>query len=1217
MTPTPARRGSPSDERYASRTTRAERLADTEGGRSFFSSRKKSAFSNPSLDEEDEELPPGCSFVIVPARDARTKAHANAPLPITRTRRTNEQVHAWSIPADRERTEGGADPAAYAELDRPAATDGAPGNAAVAVASSDAGATLWVVAAGPTAAEISVARCVGDGTEEMGSVSLGEGDDLEITAPPSVTSMAAAARRGGGVVCVAGCDDGRLFLVECAARGGVRALEMRRDTSGRDTSGGGSLTPSKWGAAALSATKAALSFLREPSVAADAAVTEVRSLSWAPAAASGGMRLLALTDATLEEWEVDRDGGGYGLVQTHRATSEVARALRTDASRFELVSASPAPGEGEGAAVILAALGGAKRLSMHRVERRRGNAAVTLVASATPPAGAVPASNRDGDATLRAGGVPSDAALVVTAAGGAALFAGDGLDQQLLMHDPAAGGGRVLASAAAPGTGGWLMLTELMGVVAYAPTPGGDAAANAAAARADAAPPASARASASTRDPEPRDDRGTTIAAATAVSVTPAAAEASVRAEFASFANGTGGAPAESGFRLKASGALAEDGRAGAPFAANSRNLVDALPKHWSGPAGPGPATESHLDEKARRHDLFLRFLAEAAGVWTLVAPAEREAVLEHGELVAALLCVRALHNEAAEASEAEDPASAGSDGALAVLREAAAAAGVAMQAHDAAVRDRPAAEVCYSRATGVPAALLPALADGFRRHASVAAADRGASLRQRAEALDALSRALLGALGAAAEFRAHRAALYPPPGGGGTAPPPRWSSGADARAALREAATATAALREESARGAAPELAAPLGARLLALATPLLDACAANLESAAPGTAERAVAREEYVRARREVLPALLDAARDEAGAPSRAVGVSADAVAAVAEAHFGYEQLAEVCEAVSHEAETARDPGAVAAAAARTHHYMRTLRGAPADGEGSFATFVFERARKHPGFAGTVGRRVAETLRNTPDEFYDELETCLEPHPSLLWVHQLRAEDYSGAARTARGLADAGASLAERRRFLSLTKLSLLADGVASVEDDVVALDAALDLTSIQSNLSRRRGSGGDDDAPAPPLRLVEACLGDAAEGAGAPGRDEDLLDGFAVFAAAGSAFRASNKSLLETLWRRAAAETDWEQLSELRASGGDAGYVQALRATLVARATRRCYDETYAPRLGAPFREAMSESEVLGLLESAIGGGEAASALRDAVGLYANGGGDDEMT
>ena len=501
-------------------------------------------------------------------------------------------------------------------------------------------------------------------------MSLGEGDDLEITTPPSVTSMAAAARRGGGVVCVAGCDDGRLFLVECAARGGVRALEMRRDTSGRGAGGGGSLTPSKWGAAALSATKAALSFLREPSIAADAAVTEVRSLSWAPAAASGGMRLLALTDATLEEWEVDRDGGGYGLVQTHRATSEIARALRTDASRFELVSASPAPGEGEGAAVILAALGGAKRLSMHRVERRRGNAAVTLVASATPPAGRCP--RRTATATRRArGGVPGRRARGHRRGRRGALR-GRRAGPTAADARPRRGGGRVLAWR-----GG-----ARHGRLAHADGAHGRGRVRADArgrrrgerrggARRRGASRVGARA-ASTRDPEPRDDRGTTIAAATAVSVTPAAAEASVRAEFASFANGTGGAPAESGFRLKASGALAEDGRAGAPFAANSRNLVDALPKHWSGPAGPGPATESHLDEKARRHDLFLRFLAEAAGVWTLVAPAEREAVLEHGELVAALLCVRALHNEAAEASEAEDPASAGSDGALAVLREAA-----------------------------------------------------------------------------------------------------------------------------------------------------------------------------------------------------------------------------------------------------------------------------------------------------------------------------------------------------------------------------------------------------------------------------------------------------------------------------------------------------------------------------------------------------------------
>jgi nuclear pore complex protein Nup133 len=276
-----------------------------------------------------------------------------------------------------------------------------------------------------------------------------------------------------------------------------------------------------------------------------------------------------------------------------------------------------------------------------------------------------------------------------------------------------------------------------------------------------------------------------------------------------------------------------------------------------------------------------------------------------------------------------------------------------------------------------------------------------------------------------------------------------------------------------------------------------------------------------------------------------------------------------------------------------------------------------MFHRARTHPGGSGTVGERVAETLRNTPDEFYEELETCLEPHPSLLWVHQLRAEDYSGAARTARGLADdGGASLIDRRRFLSLSKLSLLADGVSSAEDEIVGIDAALDLVSIQSNLARRRGSGSDEDAPLPPLRLVEACLGDGAEGAGAPGRDEDLLDGFAAFASAGASFRKSNRSLLETLWRRAAAETDWEELSELRATGSDAGYVHALRATLVARATRRCYDDTYAVRLGAPFEEAMPVEDVLRLLEESIGGGDAAVTLRDAVGLYAKTGEDDAM-
>ena len=1121
-------------------------------------------------------------------------------------------MHAWSLPTTPDLTDGGAPPDAYAEYDVAPGVAGTRSPPLVHVASAD-GASLWFFAAGVDTGKIAVARVDEAGVRhEMGEAVLpADVDDEGARSCPLVTAVIAAPTSRGGALAVLGCAGGELFLVECTRRGRVTVAAMDRGARGGVSSAGAASTPTGWGAAALSATKAALRFLRDEPTS-DDATGAVRSLSWAPAA-PGELRLLCLTADAVEEWEVDgAGGGGCGLLQSHRALAPVKHALRSESYSAELVSAAAAPGE-HGAVVLLATEHG--RWSVHRGERRRGNGSVALVASAVPPSGAVPSGRGGGGASVHAGGVPSDAALVVTEGGGAALFAGDALGEQLLLHDPAAGGGRVLASAAAPSTGGWLMLTELMGVVAYAPTP---AAGTPARTPARTPTPAAVPAPASVSAPVSKPTSAPAPEPVAPANVDPAAAEAAVRAEFAAFASGSGGAPAEAGFRLRAAGALSVAADV-APFAANSRAIVDALPKHWSGPSGPGPAVEMHLDDKARRHDLFLRFLAEAAGVWNILPAAERETVLEHGELVAALLCVRSLHNEAAEAAEADEE---GAESAAALLRDATAAAGATSQAADAAVRGRPAVEVCYSRATATAHALLPALAESFDRHAGAGA--KG-GVHERAAALDALSRALLGALGAAAEFRRHRASLYPPAEGGATAPPPRWNAGANARRALRAAASAAATLREEAARGGAPDLAAPLGAQLLALATPLLDACAGNVLSAAPGSSERAKARAEYVAARETVLPALLEAARGGGGSAGgglygdRVAGVTADAVAAVAEAHFGYEQLAEVCEAAAFEAESARDPNAIAAAAARLHHHMRTLRGAPADGEGTFAAFVFERMMSHPGYSGSVGQRVAEMLQNTPDEFHDELKACLEPRPPLLWLHQLRSEDYAGTAATLHGLSETGAqgagsaTLAERRRYLSLAKLSLLADGVSSSSDEVIGIDAALDLAAIQSRVARRRGADGDGDAPLPPLRLVEACLNDG-EGAGGPGSEDNLLDAFATFASAGEAFRASNRSLLEVCWRRTAAETDWEDLSRLREAGGDAAYVRALSATSVARAARRCYDES-AVRLGAPFSEVLKIGEVLKLLEDALGGGESA-AVRDALGLWVPVDDDDAM-
>ena len=245
----------------------------------------------------------------------------------------------------------------------------------------------------------------------------------------------------------------------------------------------------------------------------------------------------------------------------------------------------------------------------------------------------------------------------------------------------------------------------------------------------------------------------------------------------------------------------------------------------------------------------------------------------------------------------------------------------------------------------------------------------------------------------------------------------------------------------------------------------------------------------------------------------------------------------------------------------------------------------------------------------------------------------------------------------MTERRRYLSMAKLSLLAAGTPSNADEIVSIDAALDLTSIQIGLSRRRrlkkllttsttgvggGGGGsemdsedptEDEAPLPPLRLVEACLegggGGGGTGATAAAADDDetqdILDSFAVFASSGGAFREANKSLLVNSWRKAVSATDWEMLKELRGSGSDAAYVRALSATPVARAARRCYDASFAVRLGPPFEEVMTPRDVLMLLEEALvfGGGDDGGKgdagildpVREALGLYVHWDGGDE--
>lgn len=220
-----------------------------------------------------------------------------------------------------------------------------------------------------------------------------------------------------------------------------------------------------------------------------------------------------------------------------------------------------------------------------------------------------------------------------------------------------------------------------------------------------------------------------------------------------------------------------------------------------------------------------------------------------------------------------------------------------------------------------------------------------------------------------------------------------------------------------------------------MASAAPLLDASAANLNAALPSSTDRIEAHDEYVADRALVLPTLLECAthsttvpqqdRPQRGSLTEGVDVSVESVAAVAEAHFGYAELFEICDAPN--------------ATGRLHHYMRTLLGAQEDGEETFAHFVYRKL-------AIVQDRAAALLRDLPVEFHGDLERFLSSHPDLRWLMELRMGKYARASETLASIGNrAGTAEDEKRRMLSMAKLAALAAG-GDVEERIESIDAFL---------------------------------------------------------------------------------------------------------------------------------------------------------------------------
>ena len=833
--------------------------------------------------------------------------------------------------------------------------------------------------------------------ERGGSVRVIEGEDgSEGTTRATPTVCAATRTPSGRASAVVGDADGDLYeIVGDIANGklSIRAFDRKNrshwvDDMHDDEEAGGegrataspTKTPGKnraWGAL-RSATMAAgglLSRKHRPG--------GVRSLSFVDGSSETRKRLLVcVSDGALEEWSIDVSNTPRPakLAHAHNIVKQIQRALRTS-SNVSFVSADWTLTDMGVDITLLVECDG--KGSLHRFQRAHGTDALEIVASAVPAAGALP--NNLNRVRLY---VEGEDTFVLAEDGSAALFTG--LDYSRVLARMDASNHEPILDVKCVRPGEWVLLSDEGGVTTFNPhtrqtTP--------------------RRAGKVT--PNKRTSRGD---GPSANAVDDADAIECVRTEFENYLAGQSGSRDQTKSRLRAAGAFVSEA---VPFATMSKSSIDALPKKLSGKSNRGgPSIEEHVSEKIGRYLSFLDFLTES-GVWNDIDSDERLEILTHGEMISATSRFVDLKNTA-------------DDEARTILEEIATHAGAEMKAIDSALDERSDLEVCFSRSSEV-CSMFPATASVLEKRLK-----ENNDLEQRALILDTCARGLLVSIEAANDFRRRRTTMYPHSASSGVS----WMCEMEAREALHALASVTIKLQAEAAESTTGVGLGPvLGSRLQAVAAPLLDACAAYLNAALPHSTERIDAHDEYVKNRTTLLSALLNCAKQSATVPlhsrpqhgplTEGADVTIESVAAVAEAHFGYAELFEICD--------------TAGGVPRLHHYMRTLLGAQEDGEESFAHFVYQKLAIEQD-------RDAVLLRDLPVEFHGDLERFLASHPDLRWLMELRVGKYSEASETLAAIGNRdGADALKKRRALSLAKLALLAAG-GNVEDRMDVIDTAL---------------------------------------------------------------------------------------------------------------------------------------------------------------------------
>ncbi|KAK9808624.1 hypothetical protein WJX72_000762 [[Myrmecia] bisecta] len=588
-----------------------------------------------------------------------------------------------------------------------------------------------------------------------------------------------------------------------------------------------------------------------------------------------------------------------------------------------------------------------------------------------------------------------------------------------------------------------------------------------------------------------------------------------------------GGGMADLANRLERAGAFKGDGAANA-ITAYSKRLVDTLPKHWGGAASSAAITDQ-LAQKRLLHNSLLHTLAQSGSLARL-APATLRAVLANAEKLAAVEAIR----------ETEDRA-LGSRGGL---------AGDALPMQAAV---KWAGEQCKPKVAGpqeqrTPWEVFFSCPSTASRAFFAAIATQAPQLAQGSRAAKAvlddlldLAKVATNALNAAVAQRAWHEQQVANEAARAVsgADEPQWDADLEVRSALQ--ALVEALLRiTDAVVSEAPDRLHEFALLLLDLTERLLNSFAAaqwvlEIRQVGPLSEQYAAVRDHALQALLQLAVAVCDQ-----GDP---FGESMlQRVESLAEAHRGYSQLFDVC-AYLEDAE-------------RLYGHMAALTGATA-GTGfhqSAADYVFERLYSD-------GRKAQ--LLELPDEFNGQLLEWLSqrgyegPFLELRWLHELRMQHYPEAAQTLLHMSQhEQKSIAAAQRTACLSKLAAAASqpsdlrGVAPhTQAHLQRANGRLALLEVQELLAL------SNQPPMGARALAEAAMAEAQQ------PDAAVLV-FDILAAAGQDFRAENRPLFEAAWRRLVAATDWNQVSQDRASMPDDAFRHHLATMPVAAGAQRCY-------------------------------------------------------